>query len=684
MGRLSLLLLFSLPLLLSAQKLDSLIGAWELMPADTHKVQAAFHLGRKLMRTQASQTYYLTDRAACLGDSLGFTKAQFNAQMKYCYLAGYQGKWQEAHQHAQKMLAFSKRNPNANIIAVAQTEMAQTAMRLKLPETEKYFLEGIATADTLQKSHYVERIQYYYAIWLQNEGRYPEALTQLELLVQRESDSSLKGRQNLIRYYSILGRLWLTMEQADKAEPYIRKAYAYRKERNYLPQLTIGEQNMGVLFSQNGMSDSAIYYLKLASEHHRQLGNLTGLAGANNNLAAVYEKSGAFNELRQLYLEALNIYESTDLTDERIRTLLNLGLLEVKLGNTKRGMAYLKKGESQAQQSQNLILRRLAFKQLATALHQQSKHTQAYEYLGQYHSLKDSMLNVERLASMSEIEVKFEQEKKQKEISRLKEGQVQQEMLLVQSQLRNDRFLPVIISLLSFLGVAGLLAWWFWHRQGLRQQNQQSELQQRLLRSQMNPHFLFNALNSIQRLFQDQDTKRANEYLEGFGKLMNDILDQSSQAWIPLVDELRTLEVYMRMEQYRLENGFRYAIHLPEDIDVYQTQIPPLILQPLVENAIWHGIAPLEKEGLIEINLSLEEKYISCRIVDNGVGLSQEQNKTPQQHQPKALNILTERLGIESAFELRERKDIQGEVLGTEVHLLIPILVTASSVRTTK
>lgn len=684
MGRLSLLLLFSLPLLLSAQKLDSLIGAWEMMPADTHKVQAAFHLGNKLMRTQALQTYYLTDRAACLGDSLGFTKAQFNAQMKYCYLAGYEGKWQEAHQHARKMLAFSERNPKASIIAVAQTEMAQTAMRLNLPETEKYFLEGIATADTLKKSHYVERIQYYYAIWLQDEGRYPEALTQLESLVERQSDSTLQGRQNLIRYYSILGRLWLEMEQSTKAEPYIRKAYAYRKERNYLPQLAIGEQNMGVLFSQNGMADSAIHYLKLATEHHRQLGNLPGLAFANNNLAAVYEERGDLNDLRQLYVEALKIYEKTELTDESIRTLLNLGLLEVKLGHSKRGMAYLKKGESQAQQLQNLILRRLAFKQLAAALHLQSEHIQAYEYLGEYHSLRDSMLNLERLANMSEIELKFEQEKKRKEILRLKEDQSQQEMLLVQSQLRNDRFLPVIITLLSFLGVIGLLAWWFWHRQSLRQQNQQSNLQQRLLRSQMNPHFLFNALNSIQRLFQDQDTKRANEYLAGFGKLMNDILDQSSQAWIPLVDELRTLEVYMRMEQYRLENGFRYAIHLPEEIDVYQTQIPPLILQPLVENAIWHGIAPLEKEGLIEINFSLDKKYISCRIVDNGVGLSQSQNKGPQQHQPKALNILMERLGIESAFELRERKDIQGEILGTEAQLLIPFQITASSTRTTK
>ncbi|MEM6342705.1 MAG: histidine kinase [Bacteroidota bacterium] len=684
MGRLLLLSAFLMPLGLIAQGLDSVLLVWEAMPADTHKVQKAFRLGRQLMSHYPEWSYYLTDRASCLGDSLGFSKASFNAQIQYCYLAGNAGKWQEAHEHAQKLLAFSERNPKANFRAVATAEMAQTALRLSLPQTEAYFITAIEAAKAVRKKTYLERIKYYYAIWLQEEGRYEDALAQIESLVSTKGDTTARERQSLIPYYSMLGKLWLETEQIEKAEPYLRKAYAYRKERNHLPQMVIGEQNIGAFFMQSGQLDSAKHYLDLAIKHNRQIKNMIGLAGTLNNLALVYEKQGKLEKIRPLYQEAYRIYQAANDKPPQIRTLINWGLLETKLGQTRLGLQYLRQGEAQALEMDNALLIRLAYKSLAEALQQQAKHQEAYQYLSQYHQLKDSSLNAERLVKLEKIEAKFEEEKAQKEVARLEETQLKQEAILVQSRLRNDQFLPIIIILILVIGGAVLLGWWFWHRQALRQKAQDTDLQQRLLRSQMNPHFLFNALNSIQRLFQDRDTERANEYLEGFGQLMNDILDQSGQEWIPLVDELRTLELYLRMEQYRLENGFRYALHLPAGIDAYQTLVPPLILQPLVENAIWHGIAPLEKEGLIEINFSWNQDRLECQIIDNGVGLSRSQQKQHDRHQPKALNILNERLGLESGFHLRERKDTHGETLGTEARLFIPLKLSSGSLDTTK
>ncbi|MEL7532103.1 MAG: histidine kinase [Bacteroidota bacterium] len=684
MGRLLLLLACLLPLGLGAQGLDSMLLAWERMPADTHKVQKGFRLGGQLMSRYPQWTHYLTDRALCLGDSLGFEKARFNAQMQYCYLAGKAGQWQEAHEHARQLLAFSERNPKANYRAVATAEMAQTALRLALPQTETYFIAALEAATAISKKSYLERVQYYYAIWLQDEGRYEEALTQLESVISAKGDTTARERRSLIPYYSMLGKLWLETEQPHKAEPYFRKAYAFRKERNHLPQIAVGEQNMGVYFSQSGQLDSAEYYFRLAIKHDRQIKNIMGLAASANNLAIVYEKKGELEKIRPLYQEAHSIYQTANESLSRVRTLLNWGLLEVKLGQTRLGLQYLRQGEAQAQEIGNVLLKRLAYKNLAEALQQQAKHKEAYQYLSKYHQVKDSTLSEERLLKLEKIEAKFEEEKAQKEVARLQESKLKQEAVLVQSRLQNDQFLPIIIVLILVIATALLLGWWFWHRQRLGQKAQETDLQQRLLRSQMNPHFLFNALNSIQRLFQDRDTERANEYLEGFGQLMNDILDQSGREWIPLVDELRTLELYLRMEQYRLENGFRYALHLPQGIDAYQTQVPPLILQPLVENAIWHGIAPLEKEGLIEINFSWNEGKLECQIVDNGVGLSHSQQKRHDRHQPKALNILNERLGIESAFQLRERKDTHGEILGTEAKLLIPVQISSGSLSTTK
>ncbi|MEL6651155.1 MAG: histidine kinase, partial [Bacteroidota bacterium] len=646
---------------------------------DTHKVQAGFRLSRQLMKTEVDLSYYFNDQSLCLGQKLGFAKAEYNAAMQYCYLAGQLGRWEEAHRFAERLVAFAEGVKKPNFIAGAWQEMAQTAIHLQLPQTEDYLDKAIALSEDLPTLSGRHRIHYYYAVWLQNEGRYEEAMQEFQQLVRDNPRKSPRDNRLQITYLSSLAKLWLELERPEEAEPIIRQTYLIRKSYGELPQLALGEEAMGFFFTQTGQLDSAIHYLELALQHYQQIGNQRRLSHVANNLSMVYAERNQPNKQRQYLEMSIDLERRMNEPLPKVRGLLNLGLFEVEQSRYGVGMRYLREGEEIANSLDSDMLKRLAYRNLAEALYLQGRYEQALDYLNQYHDLKDSMLNVDRMEGIRRIEFKYQQEKKQKELSRLEGEKLIQETELLESRLANDETAWRMLYLLALLCLGGLIAWWFWHRQKLTARNQQTELQQRLLRSQMNPHFLFNALNSIQRLFQDRDNQRANEYLNGFGQLMNDILDQSGKAWIPMVDELRTLELYLRMEQYRLDNGFRYALHLPEEVDPYQLEIPPLILQPLVENAIWHGIAPLEHEGLIEISFRQREDKLECRIIDNGVGLSQSQRKDRPEHQPKALSILTERLGIDSAFQLRERKDTQGNTLGTEAFLLIPYRVSTRS-----
>ena len=148
-----------------------------------------------------------------------------------------------------------------------------------------------------------------------------------------------------------------------------------------------------------------------------------------------------------------------------------------------------------------------------------------------------------------------------------------------------------------------------------------AELEMKTLRSRMNPHFIFNSLNSIQKFIWENKQDDASDYLSKFAKLMRLILDHSSHTAIPLADELDGLKLYMELEHRRCNGKFDYAIHVDENLNTDTIKVPPLILQPFVENAIWHGIGPLQnRTGILSVTIKKRDEKLFCEIYDNGIG----------------------------------------------------------------
>ena len=150
---------------------------------------------------------------------------------------------------------------------------------------------------------------------------------------------------------------------------------------------------------------------------------------------------------------------------------------------------------------------------------------------------------------------------------------------------------------------------------------QVADTEMKALRAQMNPHFIFNSLNSINDYIDKNDTAKATLYTTRFAKLMRIILENSEQKEISLGEDLKALELYMQLERMRLQNKFTYEIKVDENIDRDNTLIPPLILQPFVENSIWHGLSKKQGEGKILIHIEKEGDMINCIVEDNGIGI---------------------------------------------------------------
>lgn len=208
------------------------------------------------------------------------------------------------------------------------------------------------------------------------------------------------------------------------------------------------------------------------------------------------------------------------------------------------------------------------------------------------------------------------------------------------------------------------------------------EAEKKALLSQMNPHFIFNSLNSIQHYIIQKDAENANLYLAKFAQLIRRILDNSKKRQISLREEIDTLMLYLNLEKLRFEDRFEFELIKSKDLDQNEIMIPPMLTQPFVENAIWHGLMPLSGKGLLKINFKRTGHLLKISIVDNGVGrVKASQRKRITGHTPTGLKNVNERIALLNKIEhgnisceIIDLHNQDGTPAGTSVELLISIL----------
>ncbi len=210
-----------------------------------------------------------------------------------------------------------------------------------------------------------------------------------------------------------------------------------------------------------------------------------------------------------------------------------------------------------------------------------------------------------------------------------------------------------------------------------------SNAELKALRSQMNPHFVFNAINSVQYFITNNDPASSQKYLSKFAKLIRYVVDNSKPAAIPLSRELEALNLYLDLESLRFENKFEYNINVAVDVDTENIQIPSMLIQPFVENAIWHGLMHKGSKGKININISLKDQVLICVIEDNGIGRKRSQEilkeKNSEFHKSVGMSITQERLDIINqknnsnlTMKIIDLENSKGESIGTRVELILP------------
>ena len=299
----------------------------------------------------------------------------------------------------------------------------------------------------------------------------------------------------------------------------------------------------------------------------------------------------------------------------------------------------------------------------------------AYNYLKEYQQLKDSISNDEFLKRVTRLEIQYEYDKKQEtaEFARM------EERIIKDNKIRQQNLYVKGLAILVFLVV--LISLLYIRHNQLRSKFARIDLEQRLLRAQMNPHFIFNSLCAVQDLILAGNSRKANTFLTKIARLMRNILENSREEFIPLEKEIETVKLYLELQQLRFETEFDYIIQLDDEIDPENIAIPPMLTQPCVENSIEHGLLHLKGKGNLKIVYRLNNGLIRLEVTDNGIGRKEASTRAAGHIEKKSVStkVTTERL--ENFRKKLRNRSISYEIIdlyekeksaGTKVVMMLP------------
>ncbi len=311
--------------------------------------------------------------------------------------------------------------------------------------------------------------------------------------------------------------------------------------------------------------------------------------------------------------------------------------------------------------------------------------SKALDYMFQYEKLLDTIdRRLDKLElKTNELGTKGNQDILQLEILQ-KDKEISKntiEHLMRESKLKEDvvSFQKTIIYLLLAIVVLGILTLFFVIRVSKQRRIANQKLALRSLRTQMNPHFIFNALNSVNSFISTSDVRSANKFLTAFSTLMRTVMENSEYEFISLTKELEIVKIYIELEHFRFKDKFSYDLVIDEDIDTDAYILPPMLVQPYIENAVWHGLRYKEEKGTLKISFQKLKQALQISIVDDGVGREKSQElKTKNQKKTKstALKNINERIQLFSKLHNIKVEvtieDLYENGTGTVVTLIIP------------
>lgn len=599
--------------------------------SDTAKVNAANKLAVLYRNTNTDSTAYYAALAVSLSRKIqydyGFAEALVN----------------------QANAAIIKGN-YANALTDLQKAQSTYARLTEKNNSDNSAQNGLARAFATTGIVYTQQSNYFMAL-----ENYQKALKIYE---------STQDKVSVSKALNNIGIVYKSQLNYRKALEYLNRAYQLQSElgeANAAMTLT----NIGVIEFESGNHNSALQYYNRAAAAFANSPSPIGLALLNNYLGDYFKSQDNWADAENHYRKSLALYDGMQNKFGASLALYNIGMLYAAQKKYAEAMPFASKSLAYATEI-GVLDQTYHSERLVSELYGFLNNTsESFKHYKNYIVARDSIFNQENARKFAQAEMDFEYRKK--------------EALLAEQSKR--RQLLTVFSVIAALLLV-ILALVIYNRRQVKRrltlQKEVAEYEQKALHLQMNPHFVFNCLGAISSFIVQNGTDSALKYLSKFSKLMRLTLEYSKGSLIPIDKEIESLQNYLELEQLRFNHKFEFRIQSSDKVE-FNMGLPPLLIQPFVENAILHGMVPKDGNGTIQVDFDVKDGQLICTVTDDGIGLYESKllkENSVTAHKSMALEITKKRLEImESTTSKTAQIDISPleNKQGTKVTLRLPV-----------
>lgn len=609
------------------------------------------------------------DLYTSLNNNVGIARSSY----ALAYVFSFKGDLTESERYSNLSLSYFGKAGNLQGITNSYNALSYLSLRQKNFERARLYGEkAIETArlakDTVLMADVTNSLGNTFkdmALFSQAIDTYFEALR----LWEQKKDSG-----GIALAYGNIGLIYYYQKDYDKAMEFSLKKLPISLAKKDLWEVSKTYNNIAQIYNSTKRYDSALVYLRKYLRLNTSMDYALGVAEACHNIATTLLLTSQVDSAYWYINRAVNI--SKKINDPNlVGYYVSLANIYQTMGKYGLALQYALNAFAMGKEKHLPLIISDASLLISEIYSKINREDLAYRYLKEYQQLKDSISNVEFLKQISRMEMQYDFDKKQEaaEYARMQERMIRDNKIRQQG-------LYLKGLLILFVGLA-ILSILYLRHQKLRAKYTQIDLEQRLLRAQMNPHFIFNSLCAVQDFILSNKPQKANAFLTKIARLMRNILENSREEFVALDKEIETLKLYLDVQQLRFETGFDYEIVVDEAIDPENISIPPMLAQPCVENSIEHGLLPSGEKGKVNIIYSLKEDLIMMEIIDNGVGRQQASTIPPGKMKKQSISTHLIEKRLEHFRKILKQRDISYEIIdlyedispsGTKVIMMLP------------
>ncbi|WGH75172.1 tetratricopeptide repeat protein [Tenacibaculum tangerinum] len=543
------------------------------------------------------------------------------------------------------------------------------------------YKEALILCKAINDEDHISYVSINLGVVYSRQGNYPLAIkSYTESLTYEEKRENKLGIANSLFN---LADTYTSIRRYDKALEYHKKSLKLLENTEYKVLINLNYSNIGSIYMYKKDYTKALEYFNRSLKTSQEIGNFRKVATDFINIGNIYLQENKSLIARKNYSKARDI--SKQINNKRILSFSLLGISETFLQDKqyKKALSNALEGQQLAKELDLLESQKTASDILSEVYQHMGQYKKALESHQEFKKLNDSLFNKENIEKITQIEYDYKY-KQALDSASIRELKLTKTVLDTSQNLKKSQrnLLFGIVAFLITTLVLGIVIL------SLKLRNEKSKTQnviieQKLLRSQMTPHFIFNSLSVLQGMILNKEQKKSVSYVSKFSKLLRTILENSRDRTVLFSEELIAIENYLALQN--LENQlYTYTISVEDTIDTSLFKIPPMLIQPFVENAVEHAFINVTGDRIINIELTYSNQELICMITDNGVGIDYLMEDKNQDKKSLSTTITAERLQLLSkdfkkkgSVVIEDRKKYNER--GTIVTLIIPYIIIQSS-----